>query len=133
MDELRQQIEEDPGNPVFAELAEALRKQEQLAEALDVCLLGLSANPECHKGRLVLSQLFYQKGYYPFAIRELEQLHRALPENRSVRKLLEKLSPGSVGESGSAAAARDGSEQDTIAEADFDFDMLDLVDSDDDE
>lgn len=151
-------LESDPGNPVFAQYADELRKDGKSKEALEVCLAGLTHNPGCHRGRLVLARVFYEAGYLPFTIREVEQLHREVPNSAAVRKLLEKLSPGSVrapssdsikkapssststaieGESDIKQAELAGATEgpsgaaidDTVAEADFDFDDLDLIDS----
>ena len=119
-EELRKSVAEDAGSPVFAELAELLRKQGRHSEALEFCLSGLSKNPSCHLGRLVLARLFYDRQWYSFAVRELEVLRAALPESKTVAKLLEKLSPGS-------SLSESAPETETVAETDFDFDELDLI------
>ncbi|MBN8550138.1 MAG: hypothetical protein J0M12_12545 [Deltaproteobacteria bacterium] len=127
--ELRQIVKEDPGNPLFAELAEQLRKSGQHAEALDICLSGLSKNPSCHVGRLVLARVFFDRQMFPFAVRELEALRAALPQSKTIAKLLEKLSPGASQNPVSVAPAAP-SEAETFAETDFDFEELDLIGQD---
>ena len=90
---LEQLVERDPGDSAFGELADLLLDQGEVDRALRVCLAGLSANPGFHQGRLTLAKIFQSAGYLPFAIRELEQLERALPETNSISKLLERLAP----------------------------------------
>lgn len=127
-------LEEDSGDPVFAEYAEHLRREGRPLEALNVCLKGLSGNPSCHKGRLALARVFYEQEYFPFARRELEQLAQELPENQSLKRLLEKFSiEAAAAESKKGFKGSQGgmSEDDSVvAEADFDFECLDLLDED---
>ncbi len=114
-------LKEDPGDPLFADLAEELRRGGELIRAMEICLRGLSANPACHKGRLVLARVFYELRYLPFALREIEELCRALPHSRSLQRLREKLSPEVSGAE---------QQEETVAEADFDFEDLELIDED---
>lgn len=120
----------DAGNPIFAEYANFLREQQEFLRALDVCLSGLSLNPECHKGRLVLARIFYEKKYLPFAVREVELLCGKIPENQFLNRLLQQLSPESGALRDKTAAGSENSEG-VIAEADFDFDELEMIDEDD--
>jgi predicted Zn-dependent protease len=122
-DELRQLVANDAGNPAFAELAEAIRKRGAQSEALDICLAGLAKNPTCHIGRLVLSRVFYERGMTAFAVRELEALREALPESKTVLRLLDKLAPGTSQGVPSAQLKP----TDTVAETEFDFEELDLI------
>ncbi len=121
--ELRQSVAADPGNPLFVELAEVLRKRGAATEALQTCLIGLSKNPTCHQGRLVLARLFYEGGMYGFAVREIEALREAMPESKTLIKLMEKLAPGST----SLSAAVKQAETEVVAETDFEFDELELI------
>lgn len=123
--ELKKSVTEDSGNPAFAELAEILRKRGEHSAALEMCLTGLSKNPTCHLGRLVLARVFYDRRMYAFAVRELEALHLALPQSKTITKLLEKLSPGSLSEKLESAGVAQPDE--TVAETDFDFEELDLI------
>ena len=137
-DEILQRLNADPGDPLFAQVADSLRRAGKWSDALDIALSGLTANPQCHRGRLILARLFYDRHYYPFAVRELEHLHRAVPENASIGRLLERLSPGSTtGEAGVSAipTAQHSSEMpssalhaphgdEVVAEEDFDIDIL---------
>lgn len=131
--EFKRLLDEDPGDPVFAEYAEILRGKKQLDEALFVCLAGLSKNPSFHRGRLVLARVFYQKDYLTFAVREVEQLVSELPTNQSLRKLLAALSPSSGSPSVEAVESEpEQSDESTLAEADFDFEILEEIEADED-
>lgn len=124
LEKFKEILAENPGNPLFAEYAERLRVAGDHSEAMNVCLAGLSANPACHRGRLVLARAFYDRSYLPFAVRELEYLVRELPDNESLRKLLNKLSPqgtAAPSQTGPAVAAQ------TVAEAEFDFSDIELI------
>jgi hypothetical protein len=60
--DLIEMLKADPGNPLFASFAESLRQEGRHQEAMAVCFTGLSANPSCHGGRLVLARCFYERG-----------------------------------------------------------------------
>jgi hypothetical protein len=102
----------------FSDVAVALCQEGKTLEAIDVCLAGLCNTPSVIRGRLVLARAFFERGYVPFAVRELEQLRREVPENDSVRRLLEKLSPK---RSENVPA---GGDESTVAEAEFDIDLM---------
>lgn len=144
MNDLEKVLAENPGDPAFVEQAGALFEQGKELEAIEVCLAGLSASPELHRGRLLLAKILFSKSFIPFALRELRYLNKALPENEPIRKLLEKLSlsssdtesvESSVAESAviqgetSDEGGAEGSEPEevTVAESDFDLDELDLI------
>ena len=83
LDELNATFASDPGNPLFAELADMLRQKGEHLKAIEVCLSGLSSNPECAKGRLMLARIYYERSYLPFAIGELKELARQLQTCRA--------------------------------------------------
>ena len=120
----------DPGNPEFADYAEGLRRSGNFSEAMNICLRGLSANPACHKGRLILARVYFDQKLMPFALKELEQLQGELPENKLVSKLLDSIAPGNRTPKAHAGPDRTSTETETIAEADFAFDDLDLIEED---
>lgn len=131
MDEaqLREKLADDPGAPEFADLADLLIDQGRMHDAFAVLFAGLSANPACHVGRLTLAKLFFQCDYLPFAVREIELLVREVPHSESLRKLFRAVSPGSPfasSENGGSAP----SVSESIAEIDFDFESLDLLEKD---
>lgn len=115
----RNRLQGDPGDPLFAELADLLRAQKRYDEAFLVCFEGLTANPQCHRGRLVLARLFYEKLLWPFAVRELQELRAALPDNPHLSRLLDRLQPG--GEGGDISEA-------TVAEKDFELTDITILD-----
>lgn len=115
-------LEKDPGNVLFYDLAVGLSLEGNLIDAIEVCLRGLSVNPGFHKGRLLLARLYYECGYIPFAVKELESLFGACPNSKSVRRLLERLSPGSAALSSGVATSVAGNS--TVAEGDFNLDDL---------
>jgi predicted Zn-dependent protease len=91
LEELEQIVSADPGNSLFANLAELLREDGMLDTAFNVCFAGLSQNPGCHKGRLILARLYYERGFVPFAVRELEEIYRSLESSQSSTQFIAKL------------------------------------------
>lgn len=92
--ELRTRLREDPGDPVFADLAQLLRQAKRYEEARQVCYRGLSVNPAAHRGRLILAWLYYDEEYFEFARREVVALRDALPESEAIVKLASSLGEG---------------------------------------
>lgn len=153
MDELefKQKLAVDPGNPIFAQYAELLSSQGKWHEAIETCLKGLSRNPGAHQGRLTLAKLYYERGYIPFALKEVGELSHAFPQSQTLEKLRIKLggSPDSVkaglnsdsslslkgGERSDKLdqlqrnndASSTGSEDNTVAEVELDFDVLEMI------
>ena len=122
-EDLKKLLEQDPGNPVYGDFADGLRRRGDLLGALQVCLSGLSSNPGHHLGRLVLARVFYDLGCMPFALRELVYLRRELPDVQSIKKLVDKLSPAGAADTKETSE----SEEAVFAEADFDFDDISLI------
>jgi len=131
-EDLQKLLKDDPGNPAFAEFADELRKEGKLNEGLEVCLSGLSSNEDYPKGKLILARIFYLKGYLPFAVRELKELSRMRPESQRIKRLLDLLAPheAQAAPASEIAESPENTKKDqvseTLAEADFDFDDLDL-------
>ena len=121
--EIKRILAEDPGDPTFAEYGDFLRRRGETLKAIDVCLAGLSVNPDCHRGRIVLARAYYDRLYLPFAVRELEILRQALPDNRPIEKIIAKLAPDSGPASGGSAALQPS----TLAEAEMGFDEIELI------
>lgn len=118
-------LERDPGNSAFAEFADLLRARYDYNRALRVCFAGLSANPGCLQGRLVLARIFYEQSFTPFAIRELLQINQESPENQAVQTLLAKLAPGT--ELSKPSAAMVEMAESALAEAEFSLDDIELI------
>lgn len=89
--ELKHKFRENPGDPIFAEYAECLRQVKRYSVAISVCLKGLTLNPTCDRGRLVLSRIYYDCGYRQFAINELSFLYQKYPENLYIERLLSQI------------------------------------------
>lgn len=121
-DEVLAILEKDPGNSIFADFSESLYRDGRPETAIFVCLKGLSSNPSCHKGRLLLAKIFYDLEFKPFAIEQLKILAEKLPESRSITKLLDKIAPGEL-----TAQASSSQESKTYAEAEFNFDDIELI------
>jgi hypothetical protein len=122
-EQLRETLAADPGNPAFVDLAALLMAKEAFAEGIQVCLRGLSVNPDCHKGRLLLAHLMFRSGFIPFAAREVAYLCQMFPEHSYLASLLAKLDPGFV-QPANAAEPLAGRE---VADVEFDPDALDGI------
>lgn len=122
IESLKQVLLKNPGDRQFVELAEYYKQRKDYHQAMQICLAGLSVNPGALKGRLLLAQLFYEQEFYPFAITELERLRSELPTNTAIISLLEKLNPTSILSAGSPV-----SQENIVAETDFDFSDLDSL------
>lgn len=106
-----------------AEEALALIHQRKFLDAEQLLLKGLSADPFNPRARILLAKVFFELGYVPFAVRELEQVYLELPDNKYVKNLLEKLAPERV--TVGAPVAKGPS--DTLAEADFDIGDIEIL------
>jgi lipopolysaccharide biosynthesis regulator YciM len=90
--DLEKLVVTDPGDPRFADLADMYRRRGDYQGAFDLCFNGLTANPSSVRGRVVLARLFYERHQFPFAVRELRELVKLIPDNMFLSKLLENLS-----------------------------------------
>lgn len=115
----KERLAEDPGDDCFMDYAEYLRINGRHLEALAVCFGGLTSNPSALRGRLVLARIFYDAGYFPFAVREIEDLHRAMPENSAITRLKEVLLQDRASE-----APAEPADEEVVAEAFLDVEDL---------
>lgn len=122
-DEVLNILSADPGNSIFSDFAEALHKDGNSEAAIIVCLRGLSSNPSYNKGRLSLAKIYYDLQFKPFCIEQLKTIHKNLPNNKSIKSLLEKLDPQDF----NASTISLTSEVKTFAEAEFDFGEIELI------
>ena len=120
-EETKELLIREPGNPVFAELAAYLISQEHFGEAILTCMRGLSVNPDCHKGRLILAHALFRSGFTPFAVRELQLLCNSFPDHRYLKNLLSKLDPTLLVNSSSDHSEASSRE---VADVEFDVDVL---------
>lgn len=121
--ELEALVGSDPGHAWFPDLADRYRQRGDYQGAFDLCFNGLTLDPGNHRGRLVLARLFYERLQFPFAVRELKELRRQLPENKYLIKLLDCLAPGEVSVVADNAAAAES----IVSAVDFDFGEIELL------
>lgn len=86
--ELRRKLEKDPGSRLFAQLAEELRKEGKLDEAISVARKGLERNSNYPSARLTLARALLDAGRPKEARPELEQIVKASPDNIMASRLL---------------------------------------------
>lgn len=108
----------------FSKKAEMLRKEGRLEEALMTCLFGLSEDFSCYQGRLVLAHIYYDLKLLPFCAEEIEKISLAYPENSAIRSLRDKFMIAPLPQE--KEPSKEGAEE-VLAEAEFDFDDIDLV------
>ena len=78
---LRQKLEENPDSLLFGPLADALRKEGQLDEALEICRKGLERHGHYTMARVVLGRIYQDQGKNPEAESEFKKVLEADPEN----------------------------------------------------
>jgi tetratricopeptide (TPR) repeat protein len=81
IDELRRRLERDPGSRLFAQLAEELRKNGELVEAVRVARAGLAVHTAYPSARLTLGRALLDSGDPSGARAELESALRDAPDN----------------------------------------------------
>lgn len=119
----------DPGDELFVDYGELLRRTGRFGEALIVTLRGLSHSPDNVRARLLLARIYFELGCTPFAVREVRDLHSEFPERKFLRQLLIKLAPDEkvtaapVAEPSESAPQASPTPQ-TVAESEFDFEAL---------
>jgi len=88
IEELRRRVAADPGSRLFAQLAEALRKDGELEEAVRVARAGLERHPSYPSARLTLGRALLDSGDPAAARGELEAAARGAPDNILASRLL---------------------------------------------
>ncbi len=104
VEELRKRLEREPGSRLFAQLAEELRKDGQIVEAIRVSRDGLAKHPSYPSARMTLARCLFDSGDLAGARRELEQVVAAAPDNLLAQRLLGESCEG-LGEPAAAAEA----------------------------
>ncbi len=108
------------------EIQAALNVAEQRPHARELCSRELTAHPEGANVRLALAKLFYLDGMFDFAVRELAELKKQLPENSTLQSLLEALGAG--GTTGTKAAEKESRPpSEIIAEVELEADFDELL------
>ncbi len=88
IEELRRRIERDPGSRLFAQLAEQLRKEGELGEAIGVARAGLERHPNYPSARLTLGRALLDSGDPAAARAELDAAAKGAPDNILASRLL---------------------------------------------
>jgi tetratricopeptide repeat protein len=86
IDDLRRRLGKEPR--LFAQLAEELRKEGELAEAIRVCREGLSRSPNYPSARITLGRALLDSGSTAAARTELETALKGAPDNILAGRLL---------------------------------------------
>jgi tetratricopeptide (TPR) repeat protein len=81
IDELRKKVEKDPASRLFAQLAEELRKEGELDDAIRVAREGLQKHPNYPSARMTLGRGLLDTGDFKAARVEFEQVLKGAPDN----------------------------------------------------
>jgi tetratricopeptide (TPR) repeat protein len=81
IDDLRKKLDKEPGSRLFAQLAEELRKDGELAEAIRVCRTGLNQHPNYPSARMTLGRALLDSGDLAGARKEFEVVLKGAPDN----------------------------------------------------
>jgi Tetratricopeptide repeat len=101
IDDLRRRLEREPGSRLFGQLAEELRKDGELVEAIRVARTGLAAHPNYPSARMTLGRALFDTGDLAAARGELELVLRGAPENILASRMLAECLEG-LGDPGAA-------------------------------
>ena len=101
IDELRKRLEREPGSRLFAQLAEELRKDGDLAEAIRVARAGLVAHPSYPSARMTLGRALFDTRDLAAARGEFESVLRGAPDNILASRMLAECLEG-LGDPGAA-------------------------------
>jgi tetratricopeptide (TPR) repeat protein len=103
IDDLRRRLDKDPGSRLFAQLAEELRKDGELEEAIRVSRDGLHRHPAYPSARMTLGRALLDTGDIAAARTEFEIVLKGAPDNILASRFLGECLEGL----GELAAARD--------------------------
>jgi len=81
-------LEKDPQSRIFAQLADAYRKEGLLDEAIRICRDGLAAHPTYVSGRVVLGRALLEQGALEEAEAEFRRVLELAPDNLLALRLL---------------------------------------------
>jgi tetratricopeptide (TPR) repeat protein len=94
LDDLRKRLEREPGSRLFAQLAEELRKDGDLAEAIRVCREGLEKQPAYPSARMTLGRALMDTGDLAAARGEFESVLKGAPDNILASRFLSECLEG---------------------------------------
>lgn len=103
IEDLRKRLEKEPGSRLFAQLAEELRKDGELEEAIQVCREGLQRHSSYPSARMTLGRALFDTGDFAAARAELEAVLKGAPDNILASRLLAEALEG-LGELDAARA-----------------------------
>jgi tetratricopeptide (TPR) repeat protein len=86
IEELRRRLQHDPTSIAFAQLAEALRREGRVQEAVDTCRAGLSYHPDYLSAHVTLGRALVETGDLETAKEELTDVLTAAPDNLAAMK-----------------------------------------------
>jgi tetratricopeptide (TPR) repeat protein len=86
IEELRRRIQEDPAPFLFAQLAEAYRRERQQQQAIDCALAGLDRHPYYLSLRVSLGKALADLGRLDEAKAEFERVLQVAPDNLMARR-----------------------------------------------
>lgn len=81
IEDLRKRLEKEPGSRLFAQLAEELRKEGELEEAIRVARGGLETHPTYTSARMTLGRALLDTGDLAHARGEFETVLKSAPDN----------------------------------------------------
>ncbi len=88
IDELRKKLDKEPGSRLFAQLAEELRKDGDLEDAIQVAREGLQKHSNYPSARMTLGRALFDTGDWSAARAEFELVLRGAPDNILASRLL---------------------------------------------
>src|SRR5438093_11007698 len=103
IEDLRRRLDKEPGSRLFAQLAEELRKDGELEEAIRVSREGLHRHPAYPSARMTLGRALLDTGDLAAARTEFEIVLKGAPDNILASRFLGECLEGL----GDLAAARD--------------------------
>ena len=88
IDELRRKLDKEPGSRLFAQLAEELRKDGDLEDAIQVAREGLQKHSNYPSARMTLGRALFDTGDWSAARAEFELVLKGAPDNILASRLL---------------------------------------------
>lgn len=88
IEDLRKRLEKEPGSRLFAQLAEELRKDGDLVEAIRVCREGLQKQPNYPSAHMTLGRALFDNGDLTGARAEFDAVLKGAPDNILASRLL---------------------------------------------
>jgi tetratricopeptide (TPR) repeat protein len=83
IEDLKRRIQRDPASIAFAQLGEEYRRAGRYREAVETCRAGLARHPGYLSARVTLGRALTELGSLEQAVRELQDVLRVAPENRT--------------------------------------------------